>query len=489
MPEEDRILVRLTGALAESTGIAAGMSGSPVYIGDRLVGALTSTFPFVIDPVGMVTPIGAVLRPESARGSADVGTPLPMTGTSLGFDSPALSALSAGLPASIAFTAGGRGESTGNLEPGTVGAAVLVDGDWVLSILGTITWRSGDRVALFGHQVFGFGSVDLPLAGGSVVATLPNRALSFKMSNAGPVVGSITYDGVSGAIGQVGRVPRMLPVRITASDPKRAFDLRLAVHPLLTPLLLRTCVLNCGGALGGAGTSTASATMTIRFDDGSSRAIERAASGAGAFGRVSEDFGGVLDAVMSCPIGRIVPDSVVIAMAVEPEQPTYYLERVVIDHGPGTRARDVEVEMRFLSRDGVPVRRNVRLRLPEVSDTDALRLEVGDASSASQWEHERAALAHLPATAEDYLDEVFAPWRPNGIYLRIVTAAKGWSRRDGEVSRLPRSMAMVLGRAPQRGWHDLTSFSVVSQAEIIMDGPVYGSAIVDLTLPKEGASQ
>lgn len=490
VPEEDRILVRVTGPLAERTGVASGMSGSPVYIGERLLGALASTFSFAAEPAGVVTPIGAMLKPKASwAGPGDV-TPLPMIGASLGFDSPALDLLSSSLPVGISFTGGGREPVAGDLWPGHVCAVLLVHGDWVLAVMGTVTWRSDDRVAMFGHQLLGLGEVDLPLAGGSVVATLANRALSFKMSNPGGPVGAITYDGGSGLLGEVGRIPQTLPVRIESGGARPCdIDVRLALHPQLTPLLLRSCVVNCGGMVGGAGAGTVSVTMTASFPGGARRSVERVEVGAGGFIRLAEDVGNVLDAVMNCPLGRVVPESLVLELGVQPERPVYYLESVTVADGAGHPSRTVRVTARLLTRDRVPVDRSVHLQLPEAIGTGALRLEVGDAATTAQWERERAALPHFPATAERYLDELFSAWSPRGLYVRIVTDGRGWARREGEVARLPRSTAAVLGRAAQRGRHDLTSMSVVSRAEIMLDGPVYGSTIIDLKPSKEGRSQ
>ncbi|MBN1425079.1 hypothetical protein JXA88_11035 [Candidatus Fermentibacteria bacterium] len=484
---ESRVLVRLTGELAESTGVAAGMSGSPVYVGDRLLGALASTFANVTEPVGMVTPIAAMLRPDSTWTVPPGGLPLPMTGSSLGFETDALRTLSTGLPADISFTGGSRGDAPAGLEPGHVAAAVLVDGDWSLSILGTVTWRSGDQVAAFGHQLFGFGPVELPLASGSVIATVANRALPFKMTNAGSVVGSVTYDGPNGVLGYVGRMAPTLPLTIAPPRPNApALNLRLAIHPLLTPLLLRVCVQNCGGLWGGAGVTATSARMTVRFADGSSRDVERAASGSGAFSQLSEELARLIDGVLNCPLGRVAPESVSISFSAPPDHGVYYLESVAVNGGRGFADEERSVTVRFLRREGGPVVRTVHMALPPGTAERRLLLQAGDAASVAQWERERAALSYMPNSVEHYLDVLFSIRRPDRFYLRILTDDRGWSRRGGEVTRLPPSMTRILGRSPQRGLHDLTTVSVVSTAEITLDGPVYGSAIIDLAAPKEG---
>src|SRR5882724_6392358 len=56
-PRQSAIIARLSGANVEKTGVFAGMSGSPVYINNRLVGAIAFSFPFSKEPIAGITPI------------------------------------------------------------------------------------------------------------------------------------------------------------------------------------------------------------------------------------------------------------------------------------------------------------------------------------------------------------------------------------------------------------------------------------------------
>src|SRR6516165_2055225 len=62
-PGQDMILARLRGAKPEYTGVVAGMSGSPVYIGEKLVGSLSYRIgQFAKDPIAGITPIAQMLE-------------------------------------------------------------------------------------------------------------------------------------------------------------------------------------------------------------------------------------------------------------------------------------------------------------------------------------------------------------------------------------------------------------------------------------------
>jgi hypothetical protein len=56
-PRQSAIIARLSGSNVEKTGVFAGMSGSPVYIDGKLVGAIAFSFPFSRDPIAGITPI------------------------------------------------------------------------------------------------------------------------------------------------------------------------------------------------------------------------------------------------------------------------------------------------------------------------------------------------------------------------------------------------------------------------------------------------
>ena len=56
-PRQSAIIAKLSGANVEKTGVFAGMSGSPVYIDGKIVGAIAFSFPFSREPIAGITPI------------------------------------------------------------------------------------------------------------------------------------------------------------------------------------------------------------------------------------------------------------------------------------------------------------------------------------------------------------------------------------------------------------------------------------------------
>ena len=83
-PKRDLILARLEGGPLANAGVIAGMSGSPVYIDGRLVGAVSySLGQFSKEPIAGITPIGEMVAdatlPAPRRQLARVEVPGPLT--------------------------------------------------------------------------------------------------------------------------------------------------------------------------------------------------------------------------------------------------------------------------------------------------------------------------------------------------------------------------------------------------------------------------
>ncbi len=296
-PKQDLILARVLDAAIDRTGIIAGMSGSPIYVGGKLIGALAYGWPFSREAICGITPIQNMLDIRKAPPSA----PVPIGGSATRaaefvaafgqrrFQEPFSQLLApfrgepAGsgparlpLPVSISgAVAPGRlfdrvAEAAGwmvtpagasatsfaepsappsrqRLEPGSAVAAVLLSGDMVLSATGTVTWVDGSSVLAFGHPFLSMGPVDMPMARADVLTVLPSLYRSFKFSTTGAVLGSVSQDRSTGILGSFGNGPAMVPVTIRLSSeelPTQTFRFEIVHNSMLTPILLAVAADN-----------------------------------------------------------------------------------------------------------------------------------------------------------------------------------------------------------------------------------------------------
>ena len=210
-PSADLILARGSGDFLERTGIIAGMSGSPVYIGGRLIGAISYTWAFTKDPVAGITPIGEMLGslrswPEEKLGSSDArygaldlppGDTSPLPGEAhpiatplafSGFTPEALRYLDPWLKDHGFVSAPGGGAPGGgscdSLVPGAAVGVELVRGDMSATAIGTVTYRDGSRVLAFGHPFYALGRVKLPMTAATIHTIFASQQISTKVGSA-----------------------------------------------------------------------------------------------------------------------------------------------------------------------------------------------------------------------------------------------------------------------------------------------------------------
>jgi len=289
-PRQDLILGRVSGAGLEHLGVIAGMSGSPIYVDGKLIGALAYGWPFSKDPICGITPIQSMLDirqapaapPVPIGGSSGSGTAVSTADFFSAFAAHSFrerfDALLAPLRASggdgmaalalpVAFSGeagagslftrlteaagwlaspagasapGSGATSRASLRPGSAVSTVLLDGDMVLSANGTVTWVEGDTVLAFGHPFLSMGPVQMPMAHSDVLTVLPSLYRSFKFSGSGAVLGAVTQDRSTGILGTFGARAPMVPVtvRIASEDlPTQTFKFEAVHNSMLTPIL------------------------------------------------------------------------------------------------------------------------------------------------------------------------------------------------------------------------------------------------------------
>jgi len=279
------ILAKLEGGPLANTGVIAGMSGSPVYIDGKLIGAVSySLGSFPKEPIAGITPIAEMtdsaavtdIRPAGAKvhlefpltrdgltaafrkalnwnrpfadrpsdaqftgvsalglSGAQLGTLMRPIATPLamsGFDPDVADLLGSafrdqGFIPSGAAAGGARiGEMaySGPLKPGDAVGVMLVGGDLQLGATGTVTHIDGDQVYAFGHPMYNLGPTEFPMTRAYVYTVLPSLFSSMKLSSVGEVIGTVVQDRATAIGGRLGPGPRMIPVALTLESKRAA---------------------------------------------------------------------------------------------------------------------------------------------------------------------------------------------------------------------------------------------------------------------------
>ena len=316
-PKQDIIIGKMTGK-AQITNVAGGMSGSPVYIDGKLVGAVALRMSvFSPDSICGITPIenmleindldasrppdpkapgvakraavelpGELLNQLVAAGASPsllhaqplmvpIETPLALSGFTdrtlkeFGpmFQQMGLQAVQGGAAGSVngsQLAAGWRDA----LKPGETIAGVLVSGDKSITGMGTVTYNDGKRVLAFGHPFFNLGQLSMPMSKGEIVMVLASAFQPNKMGNATDIVGALRQDRHSGIMGQLGEmaetVPVSLKIRSWGLDGKlqgeKPFHFNFFVNQKWTPFLFMLTVFDSINSINEFGED-----MTYRF--------------------------------------------------------------------------------------------------------------------------------------------------------------------------------------------------------------------------------
>jgi hypothetical protein len=293
-PSGDLVLVRTSGTLIDKTGgIAEGMSGSPVYINGKLVGAVAYGWGFADHKIGMVTYIGDMLKifdfPNTVRPS--VKTPEQPIISDEAFskniediiarvhaqlrDDTAANENTIVVNPKLKLFAGGFSDQSikilqarlknydivnyyasdlpsgvvlGPLLPGGTIGAELVRGDTTMGAIGTVTYVDGDKVLAFGHPFLQKGAVDYIMTNGYIFQVVNSLQSAFKMGVAGEPVGIINQDRGAGIGGKIGSFPGVVPLTVTIEDKtskrKKQYYAQSVIDETLTPELQSQSVVS-----------------------------------------------------------------------------------------------------------------------------------------------------------------------------------------------------------------------------------------------------
>ena len=289
-PKQSIILARLGGPQVERTGVMQGMSGSPIYIDGRLVGAVALAFPFAKEPIAGVRPIEEMLdvtrdperspeRTQVAFGRdsqsklLEISTPLSLGGFTRGaFDRFAPELRTLGLePMQGALGGGGAATATGKmgdpkaLQPGSMISVLLMTGDMAVSADGTVTAIDQNRIYAFGHRFLLAGGMTMPFARADVLTLLPNLNTSFKISSSRELMGVINQDRNAAIAGVFGERAQMVPLSIKVKGAgmktPKTYKMEFVSERTLAPLLAQMAIYS---ALEGTERVLGPGSITVR---------------------------------------------------------------------------------------------------------------------------------------------------------------------------------------------------------------------------------
>ena len=505
-PNRDIILIELEGEKVRHTGIAHGMSGSPVYVGDRLIGALSLVLsPFPKDPIGGVTPIADMLREATFSGDSSrrggmpsrtttasrrVGQLQPITPAlavtglhpeAMGLLRELFQPLGVDTVTAIAGTAGDPPLDGDSLVPGAAIAAILASGDMTIAATGTITHRSGDRLVAFGHPFLGVGGTSMPLAPVSIIDTLADQSYSYKIGNIGAAAGTMWSDRTSAIAGTVGEVPSTVPMRLRisgdASEPT-LYEFAMVEDERLTPqvahLLFANALLLRWHYVTDA---TYRFQAVVKLADGrslefgNSWVVAPEAGSAGPF-LIASELAVVIAELYTNRFEQVDVDAIDLTLEVTSDGAIEKVDSLSVESGQLRAGDPARLRVVLTSRDGGRRIHESDVPIPSWASGKKLAIRVVD---GVKLRGEIAAQGPARERATD-LDQLLAILvdrpRSDRLFVQLVSAEAEPSIHHQRLPLLPPSVATVM--APTAGFRQLPR-TVVWQGEIQLDGVGVGA--------------
>ncbi len=524
-PGQNLILGRCSGGPLAQTGILAGMSGSPVYVDGKLIGAIAYAWGFAKEPIAGITPIDEMLAVASRGGGQPVASrtvsglsradwerlgsperldeflnidlpsriaaparglapsPLPVSVAGIGgagLDRMLAGLRRVGLSPIQSGSAGASASPPPRLEPGSAVGIKLVQGDVEIAATGTLTWTEGNRLLAFGHPLFGLGPVSLPLTAARVEALLPSLDRSMRLASPLGDVGTIVQDRTAGILGELGKPPRMIPVRLQLSvkgksGRDQSFSFDLVEDPLLAPLLLYASL---NGIIESA--ERVSGNVTLRWKEGSVIKTEGhedveldnlfAGSSAPHFATATSAF--LLYLLMNNDLvpPRIAGINLILEYYDEPR--TARVRRVTLDRfrvRPGEEMEATLVLSPFRGPDQL-LRR--KIRIPAETASGPLTLQVGDALAMSRMDSGDAP--PRPKELAQMIEIINRVPRNDRLYIVAVREDGGVFLGGSRLSNLPPSAQAILSRPRSRGNYSTIPQRALVEEQIPVDYEIEG---------------
>ena len=527
-PKQDLIVGRLSGGPADRTGVFAGMSGSPVYVGGKLVGAISYSFPFSKEPICGITPIeqmvsifekkaasrtasleprtysfgelvstslpsglpnsaisdsglvsgmspNSMLMAVAGQSFRPIATPITFSGFSqatLDRFSPQL--LQAGLiPVNAA---GGTSAITPmkRAEPNTLlgGRSVsmhLARGDYGLAAAGTVTLRDGDKVYAFGHPFLGLGTSDLAMSESHVVTVVPSVNNSFKLAVADSLVGAMTQDRATGVFGKLGSNPKMIAVRLsltTSRGQDQVLNYEIARDDVLTPLLLNITVYNSLIAQERAiGDSTVTIDGFIKLKNQAPIKLLRRFGGSQALQLVSGAVAVPLNALLRGQFSDLDFDSISLNLKIDDGSEAASLERLSIDRSQVRAGETVELQAFARTSSGNVFVERIPFKVDADTAPGTYSVTVGDGTAIQRNE---AVQQFVPKDLAELVDTINRVRLPDRLYAKMFRTTSGVVIGTSEMPNLPPSVLATMNNDRMTGGMKPSVQSVIKVSEIPM---------------------
>jgi hypothetical protein len=544
-PKQDVILAKM-GGKALRTGVAGGMSGSPVYIDGKLIGAVALRISvFSPDAICGITPIELMLeindydwsRPADAKapGTASARAGIEVPGELLSHavsagasgNLPAQQPLMVPIEAPLVFSGfhenvlrefgpmfrqmgispvqGGASGALQDakpaagwqkaLQPGDAIAGVLVSGDMNVTVLGTTTYNDGKRVLGFGHPMFNLGPVDMPMSKGEVLMVLSSQFQPNKVANATEIVGALKQDRHSGIMGELGTASEMIPVAVKVRTfgegntvrKEKQLKFNVFVQQKWTPYLMMVTLFNSVSGMNDfAEESTFRLTGEVELDGHPSISMATMLSPGDvpipASMLLAGWWGDKFNRLFTNAVKTPRLKSVNATIDLLPERRIATIERASVATNEVEAGTEVPVKVYLRPYRGERIEREIKVRIPAGLPKGEHRILLSDADALNRAQSFAASANRFIDIAET-VSLINQERSNNRLYVSLVQARPTFYEDDKTMPSLPASVLNVM-QASRAANRPLVSSgeSTREQTSIPFEYVVSGSQSLKITV-------
>lgn len=505
-PKQSIILARLSGGPLDRTGVMQGMSGSPVYIDGRLVGAVALAFPFAKEPIAGIRPIedmlpiGAAWPPQRVSGATlaavlgaaprlpnldtrgpgdmiEIATPVSFNGftdSTLQHFAPELRKI--GLDPRQGVSSGGHippkmGDPS-LLHPGDMITVQLLSGDFSIGADGTVTEIDGKRLFAFGHHFLSVGGTELPFARANVIADLANLQASFKISSAREWMGSITEDRSTSVYGELGRRAATVPLSIAINGARHApltYNMQMVNDRILTPFILQMAVFSTIDATErtlGMGSFTMHGEVDFQAGVPPLKIDNTYAGDFGVPQLASLGVASPLAYLMGTGFDALKVRGIHLVIDASEKKHVWQIDQVAVSKKEVHPGDTVELAVTLAGENGAEAMKTVRYAVPVGAPAGILQFTVTDATSANLIDF--AQTIGLQPKSPEQAVLLLNSFRPNtNAYVRVWRSDASFQVQGTDLPDPPPSIALLLAKSqatPQSAW--ASRGSTVAQLQI-----------------------
>jgi len=536
-PKSDIIWVMCSGGPIEEAGVMRGMSGSPVYIDGKLIGAVAyMSGEFAKQPIAGVTPIAdmlGIIENSDNGGSTGQGTidesdipfpfnyqpnfgdkqnemkldniennssasllePIQMPVMMGGFNPKTIEYISPILKKFGMIPVQGGGTSAQNetsdvkVEPGSVIVIQFVRGDDNVYGSGTITYVDGDKVLAFGHPMYGMGKTSLPIAVGKVSILFPSMLASSKLGTPVRMIGTLIQDNQYGILTDMSKQPSFIPMKVRVkslgNNQIQEYNFEIAKHRLFSPTFIMATALD---AILTATKQIGDYTMKTHSEisiKGYPKLVQDNVFSGMTPDAFATDFALPIYTIMQNRFEEVDIENISLDVTFEDKRTNALIDDVQINKSLVKPGDSISVTMSITPYMQNTIVKQFDVVIPKDAPEGRALLKISDATSNTMWERARAPMKSRYSDVPQLIKLIQEEESNNNIIVELFTPKAGVVVRGEELPALPITALNIMNSSKQVGSTGPTFGTNFLKQKISTDYVITGNVTLPLTIDRD----